>query len=99
LLAAGNDDASLFGQSFTVVDESSRVYVGSTDGGMTWLPLSPPPPNMLLPTIVASPDGMLIAATQAGFGGPSPPPNGIYWLSPGAATWQFRAAWPVAGWR
>jgi hypothetical protein len=89
------DGYTLIGQSFLSGDESSRIYLRSTDGGATWTPLPFPPGGLIIATLASSPSGIFYAETERL--GVATAPQGIYRLTPGGSAWSQVGVMPSSG--
>jgi hypothetical protein len=89
------DGRTLVGQVFLGVDENTRLYVSSSDGGATWAPLPSPPGGLVIAALASTPSGALYAETWS-LGADAAPP-GVYRLTPGASGWRLIGALPNSG--
>jgi hypothetical protein len=86
------DGRTLIGQVFPTMDENTRIYVSSSDGGTTWTPLPSPPDGLVIFSLASTPSGILYVQTQKiGVATTTP---AVYRLAPGARGWMLLSALP-----
>jgi hypothetical protein len=90
------DGRTLIGEVFASVDENTRFYVRSSDGGATWALLPSLPGNLIILSLASTPSGILYGEMWHPDATATP---GVYRLAPRAGDWSLVGARPNGGYQ
>jgi hypothetical protein len=89
------DGYTLLAQIYPGQNGTTRLYLRSTDGGATWIPLPALPGNLVMTTVASTPSGVLYSETWSV--DVATATLGIYRLAPGTRAWVLVGALPESG--